>query len=225
MKNKWIIVIVLGAIGLVAFPIIRLVYSHNKYGYKIELNRYKNYLGYFQDSVLKDLDTLTFSDVGKDNIHNAFHYKSNLLKEDMGYSVVIWEFQNVSNKYDIGNIYIKREKLNDVYFQGSQIIDKDSDLETEVKNGFSFKNGISVKIDVSDTILNFYRGKNYKGCFGKFDRIIFCNEKGEDQVVLYNYLESKLTSVILKKEKKRLLLFMIHSRNVFDKDIINILNI
>lgn len=216
--------VIIGGAILLAL-IANLIYKKSKYGYSTDWEIHKKYRWVFKDSIIKDIDTIGYSYVTKKDILNNFHYKSNLKKHDFGYNIIVWEFKKM-NDIKLENISInKKENLFFVHFDEGVTLDKGTDLETDVKFGYSFNNGFDISVDKTDTIISFYNGRNFKGCYGKIRQVSLGNKKEGDQIVLHNELNSSLTSIIAFKRKSSLYLVVIQSEKYFDSDIINILNL
>ncbi len=223
MKKKTFYIVIL--LLLILFPIIKLFYENSQHGFKTDWEKHKEYRKFFKDSVLVDIDTLGYSYIGKNSVFNNFHYKSNLSKHDFGFNVCIWAFYKVNDNFKIDDIEVKKRMVEDVVFESGQILDKGSDLEVDVRDGFSFNSGLSIIIDESDSIISYYDNEKYKGCYGKFNRIVLRDGRNENQIVFYNYLNSKLTSIIFTKKGSNLIMFLIQSEKYFESEIINILKL
>jgi len=136
MKKKTFYIVIL--LLLILFPIIKLFYENSQHGFKTDWEKHKEYRKFFKDSVLVDIDTLGYSYIGKNSVFNNFHYKSNLSKHDFGFNVCIWDFYKVNDNFKIDDIEVKKRMVEDVVFESGQILDKGSDLEVDVRDGFSF---------------------------------------------------------------------------------------
>jgi len=210
---------------MLLFSLLKLFHEKSQFGFITDWKKPQEYRKFFKDSVLLDLDTIGYSYVGKNCVLNNFHYKSNMPEHDFGFNVCVWEFQSINRQFKIDDIQVKKRSIGDVFFDSGQILDKGSDLEVHIKDGCSFYSGLNIVIDETDSILSFYHNKDYIGCYGKFNLIVLRNEKNENQIVFYNYLKSKLTSIIFTKKGNNLIMFLIQSEKDFQSDIIDILKL
>ncbi|MEY3499766.1 MAG: hypothetical protein RL308_1435 [Bacteroidota bacterium] len=216
--------ITVGGAAIIILLIGNLIVKSSIYGHSTDWELHRDYMWIFKDSIKNDIDTIGFSYVGKDNILNNFHYKSDIYNYDFGYNIIVWEFKNLK-KINLKEISINNQfDLYNIQFEEGETLNKGTDLETDVKYGFSFDNGINLNVDESDSIISYYNGSNYKGCYGYFRQISLSNKKDGHQIIFHNYLDSALTSILIYKKGSSIFLIVIQSEKHFDDDIINLFN-
>jgi hypothetical protein len=121
--------------------------------------------------------------------------------------------------------FTQNANLENVRFRSGQILNRHTDLEINIKNGFVLGNSIKVFLDEYSKIEKNIQGDNYKGFYGFINKMTLSDEKDCHQII-FDYTKGRTpTLLILYKREQSLYLIMFNSENSFDEDIINVLNL
>lgn len=206
------------------------------YGHSTDLKKWKEYTYLFNDSIIQNVDTfLAYSDVGRNDVYTNFHYIPNdsgrSIEEkflnnpkDTAYNVVFWEFKKLAN-IDIDDINIRlNQNLGQLKLKRGEILNSKSDQRVAIHYGFEY-NSMNINLDNNSQIDKFITGKNYKGFIGLANRMSFSNENEEHEIFIDYVPPRKQVLFLVYKRKQRFFLIIIRSDKLFDKSIINILNL
>jgi hypothetical protein len=195
------------------------------FGHKTNFGSEKKYTYFFKKEHQKFLDEFGVCTYSKYDSQNCFHYKGKLSNFDMGFLFTIWEFKNLNN-IDVSKIDIQNKfDLFNYRIDNAEIFNPDSELRQDIKFDYTFKNGINININDTDTINYIFKGDSYFGCYGNFHAISLGNIIDKNQVVFHNDFEKPLTAIILYKKNKRFFVITVESDRYFEPNIINVLNI
>lgn len=216
---NWLKIFALVIISLVTAYFGYFIYCSAKYSYKIDMNNYKPYFWIFKDSAKIDVDTNIFVGcIRKTDLFYHYIYKQN-------YYIGIWEFKNLNN-VDLGKInFYQKTKLDNVNFFTSEILNKNNSPEITVKFGSFFNHGINLNLDEFSTIIREFKTLNYKGFYGRINKMSLSRENGEHLVIFdcKNEIESYL--ILFYKRHNRFYVISVNSDLAFDENILKILNL
>ena len=115
--------------------------------------------------------------------------------------------------------------LDDIKFTSGEVLNAKSDLEITIKYGNSFNYSMDIKLDENSKLDSSFETKNSKGFYGTINKMLFCNEENEPQI-LFNYVIKKEPSLfILYKGHRSFYVIIVNSKNPIDKNLINIFNL
>jgi phosphate/sulfate permease len=212
-----IIAVVMGYLAYFYFSVIRKSHSHNR-------KTFKQYMWIFKDSIRNDIDTnYCFSYVQKQDVYNNFNLNLN-----MNYNIIIWEFKTLK-KISINDVSItKNKEVSNESFDNGEIINAESNfLPITIKNDYSFKKLVKIEISNDSKIENWINGINYKGFYGKINRIALRNGDDESQIFLdyYHPLTPTLFLVFRGHSGFYLIIINNYKSHPIDPNILNILNL
>ncbi len=202
-------------IGYFAYDIIYIMI----YNYHLELSNYKVYLWLFSDSAKKDIDTLAVGgSIRRTDKIYSYIYKGK-------YSIIIWEIKAL-NGVNLKKIIINQNiMLGNVKLKPGELLDKGSDMETQVKFGPFFKDTIVIDLDNNSKSIRTFEKTNYRGFYGSVSRMGF--ENGEGEILALEEFTRRFmpTLFLMYKTNNSFYMITIHSDEPFDENIINILNL
>jgi hypothetical protein len=217
--NKVTKIIAIALITIVALYLSYFVFNIFRYAHVPSWITYKNYMWVFKDSTKSDIDTnFCYSYVRKRDIYNNFHYKKI-------YNIILWDLKDL--KYStLDDISINQgANLNDIKFASGEVLNKESDLEINIKSGNKFTNKMNVQLDKISKIERIIETERYKGFYGSINKMTFNNEKNEAQM-LFNYVKGSTPSIFLVfKGHGGFYAIIINSEQPVDENIINILDL
>lgn len=199
--------------------------------------KWKEYIQLFQDSIVQDVDTLTAcSNVKRKDIYTSFNYVPGLSLVDKDeriffrgrnapiYFVVFWEFKSLSN-FPVDSVEFRfNQSLEHLKLKRGEVFEPKSEEPVSINFGFKYKK-INVNVDNQSSILNAsIKGRNYKGFFGKLNRISFSNEKEKHEIFIDYYPKKPVLFLVANKDA-RFYLITISCNKKFDESIVKILNL
>ncbi|MEI6349323.1 MAG: hypothetical protein WCP69_15360 [Bacteroidota bacterium] len=188
----------------------------------VVFNNYQKYLWLFSDNVKNEIDT-NFA-IGEEGDYDS-QYTYILKNRD--YFFTIWEFNRLGN-IDIAKIPINNNcNLDNLEIDLGEILNKNCPPfpMTKVKFKLPFQNHLIVNLNEHSFIEKPIESKNYRGFFGKINKMSFSNFVGED-LILFDYGKTdQLTLFIMYKKNNSFYIILINSKKIFDESIINILNL
>jgi hypothetical protein len=141
------------------------------------------------------------------------------------YFITIWEFKTLHN------FLLSEVVVNKVEFVGnSKFILQETPGGWGSTTSISIKylyeiDGISLNISTNSKVISNLEGKYYKGFYGLMDKMSLIDKDGDAQVY-FNFVKYQTPTILLfYKKHKNLFIILINSKNEFDKNIINILNL
>ena len=190
------------------------------WGHHFERNL-SRYLWLFNDSSKSKIDHYYYSGENrKSDTYYTYIY-------DESYYISIWEFKDLSEA-DLKNIFIKQNViLDDIKFFSAERFNRGVDnLPTiTLKLGFKFRDfKMDVNLDDESKIYKKIDTNNYKGFFGKINKMSFNDSKGKP-LILFEYYGYKPTLFIMYKAKQSFFVILVDSKIDFDESIINIFNL
>jgi len=217
--NKTKKLIISGTIAIIVCYFSYRIIRYERNMYHIEMSNYKPYLWVFNDFAKKDINTKIFVGcVRKRDIMYNYIYKND-------YRICIWEFKDLSNS-EFKNMNINQNvNLDDIKFDFGEVLNKKSSPEISVNFDHFFKHGININLDKYSKIEKRIESTNYKGFFGKVNKMAFSDETGNN-LVLFDYPEGLETNLfLLYKGNDSFYIIIVHSPMPFNEKIINILNL
>jgi hypothetical protein len=217
--NRKLRIIIIGAVTIIFCYFAYFLYGIVRYSHIPSRQTYKQYMWIFKDSIKIDIDsTFCYSYVRKRDIYNNFHYRGI-------YNFIIWEFKDQITTELKDVLFIQNANLDKIKFRSGQVLNKDSDLEINIKNGFSLSNSMNFYLDEFSKIERSLIGPNYKGFYGFINNMTLGDEKDRHQII-FDYTKGRTPTVLLiYKGHQSFYLIMINSDGPFEESIINILNL
>jgi len=190
------------------------------YGYSTDWDLYKKYTFLLKDSVSSNLDWFgNSSEVGYNDVCNSFRTKDSI-------RIIIWDFKNLA-KIDLKDVKFTQDvNLDTLEFSRGDILFAKSDIPVTVEYGFSFDNALVINTDQYCTILSHIEKDNYRGFFGRINKLSLSNGITNKHLILFNYKERQTPALfLLYKGHQSFYLILIDSKKPIDEKIINILNL
>jgi len=186
-----------------------------------------NFIMLLKYTHLHEFDNLTkydylFSDEYKDkknDISSEFYRKSDsyyrILCSDKLVSILrIPDLDKLNLDSIIFNTNIN---LNDLELYSSQIINselEDSPLTTILEK-IPFKKNLVVNFNEETKIIEKFKGGNYLGFYGKFNKMSFSNKEGK-HLMLFDYRgEQETTLLVFTRKRNQLFIIIVNSENEF----------
>ncbi|MDD4922173.1 MAG: hypothetical protein PHS30_06820 [Bacteroidales bacterium] len=236
MNIERIIKVIIGIIIAYAvyFIVDGAIYSHSII---TDHKEWKEYVHLFQDSIVKDVDTLTAcSYVKRKDVYISLNYVPGLSLIDKDeriyfrgrnapiYFVVFWEFKSLSH-FPVDSVEFRfNQSLEHLEVFRGEVLEPKSEEPVSINYGYTYKK-LNVNVDNQSSILNAsIKGRNYKGFFGKLNRISFSNEK-EKHKIFIDYYPKKPVLFLVANKDGHFYLITISCNKKFDESIVNILNL
>jgi len=224
---KIIIAIIICYLSYFVYGIVKIAI----YGHSSDWETCKQYMWIFKDSAINSLVNppqkfLCYSAVKKRDVHNVFHY----FHHDI-YTVIIWEFKDLGNT-DLNKVAVNSNvNLSNIKFHSGEILHSDSSTPITINYGFAFHNALNINLDSYSKIDGTFEGANYKGFYGKINKMSFSDDQGKHQII-FDYTPKPYktsfspTVFLLYKRRQSFYVIIINSKHPFkDASIINILNL
>lgn len=217
--NKTLKIIITGITIILIGYLSYFFYGVIRYSHSIDWQTYKQYMWIFKDSIKTDINpNFCYSYVKKRDVYNNFDYKDT-------HNIIVWEFKDMFNATLEKSTINQNVDLGNVKFESGEILNMNSDLEFNINYGFVFNSAINVNLDEYSKIQRSFKRANYKGFYGSINRMSFSNEKGEHQI-LSDFTKGPTPTIFLfYKGHQSFYIIMINSKNLFDENIIKILNL
>ena len=227
-SRKYIKIIIL----VIAF-IIYLLAVFNKY------NKYR-YMWLFKDNIRKNIDTIS-APIGLVRDKDLYYfygycktYKQPFIEKDTVYAYFIefWEFKDLG-EINLNNILIKSNKcfFNENFKLFSEHLNPDWRLSNiplvTSKLNFEFKNKkMDVNIDDNAEVYKVINTNNYKGFFGRINKMSFSDTNG-DVLIQFNYKNANRTLFLMYKVQNSFFVIMVNCdyENLMDENVINMFNL
>lgn len=175
----------------------------------------------FSESSKKHISKNTSGYINRFDNLSEFRYKGEAFLNNLGQTILIWEFKSLYNK-DLRELKIGLNKdLDDIKFNEYEILDKNLDFKIFYEYKTEFNNQFVLDLSKSDSLVYEINGPNYKGYYGLFNRAVISNEKGPKILFLNNENSIYMTFLIVNKNLKNYLI-VIHSDYNYSNDILNI---
>jgi hypothetical protein len=219
--NKTFKIIFFIVLSIMIGYFVHFFYLFQKYSHSADWETYKQYLWLFKDSVKNEIDTnFSSSFVQKKDIYNNFHYKKD-------FNIVLWEFKDLY-EVDLENAKINQDvNLEDIKFSSGDILNKGSDLEISIKDGFTFNHTMNLNMDSYSKIEKRIEGENYKGFYGTVNKMSL-SDQTEGHQILLNYMDGLAPTLFLFYKGHHSFYIIIINRletKPFDESIIDELNL
>lgn len=224
--------IIIGALLLLSAYYLPVFYKFYKYQHHFEKN-FNKFIWIFNEPYKSKIDTFIFGGKSRerDVFYNYFYCKNTkkdifISDNDTAYYITIWEFKDLE-KINLKNTIIKNNRwLNDIKFKLSEGFNySDSFPLITLKLGFEFiKPAMNVNLDYPSSIYKTIDNNNYKGFFGKINKMSFSDAEGE-HLILFEYKNASPTLFLMYKARQSFYVIIVNSNHKFDENIIDIFNL
>jgi hypothetical protein len=199
--NKVLKILIIPIVLIIVVYSSYFIYRYFAFDHIPDFTTYKEYMWIFKNSVRKDIDLdLGVSYVGKKDTYNHFQYKC-VFDTSYGYlcheGIAVWEFKDLST-VDLKKITFNENVNSDsIMFTSGETINKGSDQEITIKDGFSFKNGLNINFGKYSKIEKNIESVNYRGFYGTIGRISFDDNLDGQQIFFNNIHKINIPLVFL----------------------------
>jgi len=219
--DKTLKVIFYGLLTVIISFLIYFVGGIIIYGHSTSWDRYKEYTFLLKDSVSNNLVEFggSASEVGYKDICNTFHTKDSI-------RITIWDFKDLA-QMDLKKVKFTQDvDLDNLKFNRCEVLFYKSDIPVTVEYGFSFDNALVINTDQYCTVLTHIEKTNYRGFYGRINKLSLSNGITNKHLILFNYRDGSTPALfLLYKGHQSFYLILIDSEKPFDEKIINILNL
>ena len=192
------------------------------YKHKTVFNNYKQYLWLFNDSIQNKIDTAFC--IG--SVRGSDSYYSYLFK-DKQYCISIWEINDLSLLQLNTVRFVQNINIDNLDFNKGERFNLDVLPFPKITVQFKlpFQNHLTVNINERSVIEKPIESTNYRGFFGKINKMSFSSNEGE-HLILFDYGNTEQSTLFLMyKKNNRSYVILINSEKKFDESVINLLNL
>jgi len=225
IKNLIISGSITAVIGYFLIPLFITV----RYSHRTEWDNFDK-LWLFQDSVKPYVDTLVaLAQIRKSDAEYWYHlYQTPQKGLPLGksrYHVLIWEFNDLES-FDIKNSQFNTNVDLDIDdYSGGVIENPGGEPSLFVKSKMPFNNFININLNRSSTIIKYIDSTNYKGFYGKINKLSLNNEKNKLLALFDNQAACVNTLFLLYKKQTKLYIIYLFSDYEVDENALRIFNL
>lgn len=189
---------------------------------RIDTITQKEYRWIFKDSILKEIDTLAFSDIRENDVNVHFRYKGDYINMEPAYLISVWHFKN-QRKFELKNV--KFDCCRDLFsidLEGYFIYNLDSKIEQYVDQKDDFGNGLDVVLDENSSIDTIFSGHDYTGFLGHSRKYAVDSKIKKNMIVYTNELTNDKVLFCVYQKGENVFLIKVVSEKEFDQDFMKI---
>ena len=212
MKKAFFIVI--SIILLLILFVLFLIIPSSKINYKHHFGVNKQLLSIFNDSTIKNMDTLfCFSEESEKRTYSSFYINPNII-------VSVFELNDAPIKKSLDNVNVLYQSC-DLEYSPNIIFDAHSNQPEELSEDFLFTDNLSVYLGDNLQTQKIIREQNAIFIWGNHKQISLCDDG--KLLMRVNYKSKKKSNLfIINNFKNKLRIILIYSDEYFNESILNI---